>query len=86
MSVFSCKRVRKGTLLLQDHVLVDTLDAIEIAEVLGYLLERLDPGLPEAAVLSGTEGVTYGYNELRMDVERLIRRLHTAPYWPKIGP
>jgi hypothetical protein len=68
---------------LRDHVRLDTLDGIEIAELLEYILGRLDQ-MPESEleILNFVEGSPYRYKHLRDDIERLIDRITTAAYSP----
>jgi hypothetical protein len=64
-------------------VTIDALDAIELAEILEYFMERLDVlaerdlGTPLFAGCSA-----YGLDDLRTDVTRLSNRLHTSPMIP----
>jgi hypothetical protein len=64
---------------MHDHIILASLDAIEIAEILEYFMERLD-------VLADSDLATplfnqcspYGLDDLRADVTRLINRLYTS--------
>jgi len=60
---------------MNDNIVLDVLDAIEIAEMLEYMLEHLAahdlPGVLE-------EDNTYGIDDLRADVARLTNKLLTA--------
>jgi hypothetical protein len=59
---------------MNDNILLDVLDAIEIAETLEYMLERLTAH--DLAVLNKDN--TYGLDDLRKDVARLTNKLLTA--------
>ena len=64
-------------------VTIDAVDAVEIAEILEYFLERLDIlGDNSLAALLFTECSTYGLDDLRDDVTRLIDRLQVSPLTP----
>jgi hypothetical protein len=64
-------------------VTIDALDAIELAEILEYLLERLDV-LAEHSLASFlfAECSPYGLDDLQADLTRLINRLHAARLTP----
>lgn len=64
-------------------VTIDTLDAIELAEILDYFLDRLDI-LAEhnLAKLLFAECSPYDLDDLRADVTRLVNHLHTARLTP----
>jgi hypothetical protein len=65
------------------NVMLDAVDAIELAEILEYFVERLDiladHGLAE---LLFADCSTYDLDDLRADAARLINRLHTSPLTP----
>ena len=61
-------------------VTIDALDAIELAEILEYFLERLDVlGAHSLAAFLFAECSPYSVDDLRADTTRLINRLHTSP-------
>ena len=64
-----------------NNILLDAVDAIELAEILDYFMERLDI-LAEhnLAKLLFADCSPYDLNDLRADVARLINRLYTSPY------
>jgi hypothetical protein len=72
---------------LHDHIVIEAIDAIEIAEILEYLMERLDI-LAEHHLASFLFGdcSPYGLIDLRTDVQRLSNNLQTSPIvtsgWP----
>jgi len=58
-------------------IALDTVDAIEIAELLEFLVELLETlGVTTLAVCDPD---AYNVNDLRADVARLIRSLETSP-------
>jgi hypothetical protein len=64
-------------------VTLDALDAIELAEILEYFMERLDIlAEHDLAKLLFADCTPYGIDDLRADVARLIDRLHTSPLTP----
>jgi hypothetical protein len=66
---------------MHDHMILATLDAIEIAEILEYFLEHLDVlADSDLATLLFADCSPYGLDDLRADVTRLIHRLHTSPH------
>jgi hypothetical protein len=66
---------------MHDHIILASLDAIEIAEILEYFHERLDVlADKDLATLLFADCSPYGLDDLRADVTRLIHRLHTSPY------
>ena len=70
----------------EDHVVLETVDAIEISEILEFLLEQLEAMKdPFSGVLIG-ERVAYAMDDLRADVARLTDRLLTAPFVVPEGP
>jgi hypothetical protein len=63
-----------------ETVILDALDAVELTEILEYLLERLDVLADlDLATLMFNECNPYGIDDLRADVVRLIHRLNTSP-------
>jgi hypothetical protein len=64
-------------------VAIDALDAIELADILEYFLERLDV-LDEHSLASFLfpEYSTYAIDDLRADLTQLIDLLHTARSTP----
>jgi hypothetical protein len=65
-----------------DNVILHTLDAIELAEILEYFMERLDILAEHAlAKFLFADCSPYGLDDLRADTARLIDRLHTSPYF-----
>jgi hypothetical protein len=61
-------------------VTIDALDAIELAEILEYFMERLDIRAEhDLGTLLFAACSPYGLDDLRADFTRLINRLHTAP-------
>jgi hypothetical protein len=64
-------------------VTLDALDAVELAEILEYFVERLDIlAEHDLATLLFNQCSPYDIDDLRADVTRLIHRLHTSPYTP----
>jgi hypothetical protein len=62
-------------------ITIDALDAIELAEILEYFMERLDVlAKHDLATLPFADCSPYGFDDLRADVTRLIDRLHTSPF------
>lgn len=65
---------------MEDHIALEILDAIEIVEILEFLLEQLETMRdPTFAVIIGGR-VAYAIDDLRTDVARLTDRLLTAPF------
>jgi hypothetical protein len=65
------------------NVMLDAVDAIEIAEILEYLLERLDIlAANDLANFLFADCSPYGLDDLRADTARLINRLYTSPLAP----
>jgi hypothetical protein len=66
------------------NIILDAVDAIELAEILEYFMERLDiVAEHDLAKLLFADCSPYDLDDLRADVARLIDRLYTSPY---IGP
>ena len=66
---------------MHDHIILASLEAIEIAEILEYFTERLDVlADSDLATLLFNQCSPYGLNDLRADVTRLIHRLYTSPH------
>jgi hypothetical protein len=64
---------------MHDHIILASLDAIEIAEILEYFMERLDVlADSDLATLLFNQCSPYGLDDLRADVTRLINRLYTS--------
>jgi hypothetical protein len=64
-------------------VTIDALDAVELAEILEYFLERLDVlGEHGLAEFLFAECSPYGLDDLHADITRLITRLNTARLTP----
>ena len=64
-------------------VTIDALDAIELAEILEYFLERLDVlAEHDLAKFVFAECRAYGLDDLRADTGRLINCLRTSPLTP----
>ena len=64
-------------------VTLDALDAVELAEILEYLIERLDIlAENDLAKLLFADTSPYNIDDLRADVARLIDRLYTSPLTP----
>lgn len=55
---------------------VDALDAIELVEILEFVVECLDT--PHVTTLPGCHPDVYNINDLRADIARLTRQLHTS--------
>ena len=65
---------------MNDNIHLDVGDAIEIAEVLEYLMERLDACLEcDLCGVADNNAYTYGLDDLREDVVRLTNKLYTSP-------
>ena len=66
-----------------NHVIIDAVDAIELAEILEYFMERLDV-LADHGIgkLLFAGSSPYRLDDLRADTARLINRLQTAPTSP----
>jgi hypothetical protein len=69
------------------NIILDAVDAIELAEILEYFMERLDI-LAEhnLAKLLFADCSPYNLDDLRADVARLIDRLYTSPYTGRLVP
>jgi hypothetical protein len=65
---------------MNDNIVLDVLDAIEIAEMLEYLLERLTRTEHDPAGVLAHNDDTYSLDDLREDVVRLRNKLLTSPY------
>jgi hypothetical protein len=65
---------------MNDNIVLDVLDAIEIAEMLEYLLERLTCTEHDPAGEPAHNDDTYSLDDLREDVVRLRNKLLTSPY------
>lgn len=66
-----------------EHVSIDTLDAIELTEILEYLLERLDVlDAHDLTRLLFADNSPYELDDLRADITRLVDRLQVAPFTP----
>jgi hypothetical protein len=66
---------------MHDHIILASLDAIEIAEILEYFMERLDIlADSDLATLLFHDCSPYSLDDLRADVTRLINRLYTSPH------
>ena len=64
-------------------VTIDALDAVELAEILEYFLERVDVlGHHSPAALLFAECSPYGLDDLRADITRLVNRLNAARLTP----
>ena len=64
---------------MNDNIVLDVLDAIEIAEILEYMLEGLSLAEHDrGGVLTNDEN--YSLDDLRADVVRLTSKLLTSPY------
>jgi hypothetical protein len=65
------------------NVMLDAVDAIELADILEYFVERLDVLADhDLANLLFANCSTYRLDDLRADAARLINRLHTSPLTP----
>ena len=64
-------------------VTLDAVDAMELAEILEFFMQRLDV-LAEHDLAGSffNQCDPYGIDDLRADVARLIHRLYTSPYAP----
>jgi hypothetical protein len=61
------------------NIILDAVDAIELAEILEYFMERLDIlANHELAKFLFADCSPYGLDDLRADVARLIDRLDTT--------
>jgi len=58
-------------------IALDTVDAIEIAELLEFLVELLET--LGVTTLAACDPDAYSVNDLRADAARLIRSLETSP-------
>jgi len=62
------------------NIILDAVDAIELAEILEYLMERLDIlANHDLAKFLFAHCSPYGLDDPRADVARLIHRLDTSP-------
>jgi hypothetical protein len=65
---------------MNDSIRLDLVDAIELAETLEYLMERLERvARPNPAGLLANDDDTYSLDDLRTDVVRLTNKLLTSP-------
>jgi hypothetical protein len=65
------------------NITLDAVDAIELTEILEYLIERLDVLADnDLATLLFHQCSPYNLDDLRTDVNRLIHRLNTSPISP----
>ena len=63
------------------NIILDAVDAIELAEILEYFMEQLDIlAEHDLAKFLFADCSPYGLDDLRADVARLIDRLYTSPY------
>jgi hypothetical protein len=66
---------------MHDNIILDPLDAIEIAEILEYFLERHDVLADrDLATLPFADCNPYRLDDLQADATQLIHRLHTSPH------
>ena len=64
-------------------VTLDAVDAVELAEILEFFMQRLDIlAEHDLAAFFFSQCDPYGLDDLREDVARLIERLYTSPYAP----
>jgi len=62
------------------NIILDAVDAIELAEILEYFMERLDIlANHDLAKFLFADCSPYDLDDLRADVARLIHRLETSP-------
>ena len=63
-------------------VTLDVLDAVELAEMLEFLVECLDTLIAPSTIVPGCDGGAHDLDDLRGDVARLARPLLTSPLTP----
>jgi hypothetical protein len=64
-----------------ETITLDALDAVELIEILDYLLERLDVLTEhDLATLPFNPCSPYDIDDLRADIVRHIHRLNTSPF------
>ena len=64
-------------------VTLDAVDAVELAEILEFFMQRIDVlAAHDLDAFFFSECSPYGIDDLRADVARLIHRLYTSPYVP----
>ena len=69
------------TIHLLARVAINTIDAMEITEVLEYALERLEIVVGDGfTMLVFEQPDVYGIDDLRADVNRLISNLNEAKF------
>jgi len=62
------------------NVTLDAVDAVELAEVLEFFMQRLDIlAEHDLAAFFFSQCSPYGIDDLRADIARLIKRLYTSP-------
>jgi hypothetical protein len=62
------------------NVTLDAVDAVELAEILEFFMQRLDTlAEHDLAAFFFRQCSPYGIDDLRADVARLIKRLYTSP-------
>ena len=66
-----------------NHIILDTVDAMELIEILEFFIERLDVlAEHDFAKLFFAQCSPYGLKDLRADVTRLINNLNLSPLAP----
>ena len=66
---------------MHGNVVLQCVDAIEIAQILEYFMQRLDIlAEHDLARLLFADCSPYGLDHLRADVTRLINKLDTSPF------
>ena len=66
---------------MHGNIVLQCVDAIEIAKILEYLMKRLDIlAEHDLAPLLSADCSPYGLDDLRADVTRLINQLDTSPF------
>jgi hypothetical protein len=66
-----------------NHIILDTVDAMELIEILEFFMERLDVlAEHDLAKLFFAECCPYGLEDLRADLTRLINNLNLSPLAP----
>jgi len=66
---------------MHGNIVLQCVDAIEIAKILEYLMKRLDIlAEHDLAPLLFADRRPYGLDDLRPDVTRLINQLDTSPF------
>ena len=66
-----------------NNIILDTVDAMELIEILEFFMERLDVlAEHDFAKLFFAECRPYGLEDLRADVTRLINSLNLSPMTP----